>query len=1012
MLMEMSNSLSKYENRGEYLDFTSEILSTPNRTETEKKDTSNPPSSADVIDSIDSIDIDGIEEDSSKPRNDTVMENIQRYHAKTLQMKRDESLHENEAPKASPPIELISVLRRLFKPSIKESRCDSKQGQDSETEFLATLLQYISAHKVFGSGKKYDDRNVDSKLSHHCDFSNDSAIANVEAIVGNACVPNISSFDGLNGLFIAALSILTTCFMKDENESDSSDSLELNMMIHDHDHLQVLAPLSLLLQDIEVSQIYNLDQLGDLVPGKSLTESIISVVDAYEESMKLDKSVVLSTALVSEEKEDDNAIEVGQSCASSDSGASCAPLLIQRDESDSSDDSSTPSVEDEANMRIIDQSNTTNEDVIQESESYSSQDRASSFDSSSNQEFAYQNYDDDDDDTTGNNQNDAMLLTESQALNSTGLTTEISDKHNRLNNTTSSSSNAPHDIETDRNENITANIDTFTGDTDIHDLPPVNYDDIAWLKSTFERCCPQFDKSFFDADDELIFQPSTLTMFGQIPTLNAFICLVLKTVDLLHDSKLFHSAIQSQAASMSGAEDMKSADNLPLSSSIHIAITLLCILSKTRSSLFEKILSMGSSDDACKDTEESEYNLDNPASPTYCDVAKRNEHNSISEDLEEKGMIRKAAAAAKLASLRHRENERKRSYLIEALKCVSISSFLVLKALRKLFQCISLTSCPYSGCVLSNATKRIFSESLQSFTSPNHMDSFQDYSRTVSNGPHLENLFQTMSFISLFHEASTLWAESIVLVISSPNELEELLLNSLQYVDKEYLSTSDIFSRTTRMDVSWTSEEENVLKMHVLFRRLLSSDALDFLVPKPIAKDENTENVSTFFPSRFLSKLGELVLKVVANKSLNSDLILDLYRALCHRVNLSCFQWGKGILEYEDNLLQPKKSNIGGNQRIFRAKDPELIFDQTKCADSIAIESQSSTNQRANKVWGAAISSKGLEPKSGVHEWAVKLNKCEKGHIFIGVATSRVSTKTYVGGDKNGWGMIGTRALW
>ena len=905
MLMEMSNSLSKYENRGEYLDFTSNILSIPNRTETEKKDISNSPSSVDVIDSIE---IDCIEEDSSKPINETVLENIHRYHAKTLQMKRDESLHANEAPKASPPTALISVLRRVFKPSIKESRCDSEQVQDSETEFLAKFLQYISAHQVFGSGKNNDDRNVNSsKLSHHCDFSNNSAIANVEAIVGNACVPDISSFNDLNGLFIAALSILTTCFMKDENESndsDSSDSLELNMMIHDHDHLQVLAPLSLLLRDIEVSQIYNLDQLGDLVPGKSLTKSIIAVVDSYEECMKLDRSVVLSTDLISEEKEDDNAVEDGQSCASSDSGVSCAPLLIQRDQSDSSDDSSTHSVEDEANMRIIDQSNTTNEDVIQEAGSYLSQDRehSSSLDSSNNQEFAYQNYDDDV--TSENNQKDVGVLTESFAPNSAGLTTEISDEHNHLNNTTSSPSNALYNIETGRNENIITNIDTSIGDTDTHDLPPVNCDDIAWLKSTFERCCPQFDSSLFDPDNVLIFQPSTLTMFGQIPTLNAFICLILKTVELLHDSKLFGSAMQSQVASISGTDDTKSGDDLPLSSSIHIAITLLCILSKTRSSLFEKILFMESDDDNYKDTEESEYNLDNPASPTYCDVAKRNEHSSIAEDLEEKGMIRKAAAAAELASLRQRERERKRIYLTETLKCASISSFLVLKALRKLFQCLSLTSCPSSGFVLSNTAKLIFSESLKSFTSPKCIDSFQEYSRTVSNDHHLENLFQSMSFIPLFHEASTLWAESVVHVISLPNELEELLLDSLQYVDKDNLSTSDIFSRTSRMDVSWTSEDENVLKMRVLFRRLLSSDALDFLVPKPIAKDENTENVSAFFPSLFLSRLGELVFKVVTNNGLNSDSVLDLYRALCHRVNLSCFQWGKGILEYDDNLLQ------------------------------------------------------------------------------------------------------------
>lgn len=51
-------------------------------------------------------------------------------------------------------------------------------------------------------------------------------------------------------------------------------------------------------------------------------------------------------------------------------------------------------------------------------------------------------------------------------------------------------------------------------------------------------------------------------------------------------------------------------------------------------------------------------------------------------------------------------------------------------------------------------------------------------------------------------------------------------------------------------------------------------------------------------------------------------------------------------------------------------------------------------------------------PKTGIHRFAVKLDKCERGHIFIGVGTGRMNTKTYVGGDKNGWGFIGTQALW
>lgn len=54
----------------------------------------------------------------------------------------------------------------------------------------------------------------------------------------------------------------------------------------------------------------------------------------------------------------------------------------------------------------------------------------------------------------------------------------------------------------------------------------------------------------------------------------------------------------------------------------------------------------------------------------------------------------------------------------------------------------------------------------------------------------------------------------------------------------------------------------------------------------------------------------------------------------------------------------------------------------------------------------------GFAPRTSVHCWAVSLDRCKKGHVFLGVATARAGTRTYVGGDRYGWGVIGTRALW
>ena len=96
-----------------------------------------------------------------------------------------------------------------------------------------------------------------------------------------------------------------------------------------------------------------------------------------------------------------------------------------------------------------------------------------------------------------------------------------------------------------------------------------------------------------------------------------------------------------------------------------------------------------------------------------------------------------------------------------------------------------------------------------------------------------------------------------------------------------------------------------------------------------------------------------------------------------------------------------------------------LDFDAQKCADSIAIVANGPgnpngivANQRANKVWGTVLGTHAYHPKTGIHRYAVRLDKCERGHVFVGVATSQASVKTYVGGDKHGWGVIGTQALW
>ncbi|KAF0693119.1 Aste57867_15865 [Aphanomyces stellatus] len=90
-----------------------------------------------------------------------------------------------------------------------------------------------------------------------------------------------------------------------------------------------------------------------------------------------------------------------------------------------------------------------------------------------------------------------------------------------------------------------------------------------------------------------------------------------------------------------------------------------------------------------------------------------------------------------------------------------------------------------------------------------------------------------------------------------------------------------------------------------------------------------------------------------------------------------------------------------------------LEFDPSRCADTLTlVENNQSAKQHTAKQWGMVISTYGCAPNTGLHEWAVRLDRCEKGHVFLGVCTREASVSTYVGGDRQGWGLIGTRALW
>jgi hypothetical protein len=106
---------------------------------------------------------------------------------------------------------------------------------------------------------------------------------------------------------------------------------------------------------------------------------------------------------------------------------------------------------------------------------------------------------------------------------------------------------------------------------------------------------------------------------------------------------------------------------------------------------------------------------------------------------------------------------------------------------------------------------------------------------------------------------------------------------------------------------------------------------------------------------------------------------------------------------------------------VFSARIPVLCFDGSRCAETLTVAPDGrSVMQSTDKVWGTAlgaqlvsnIRSAATAGSPRIHAWDVKLDVCDKGHVFIGVATINVATPAYLGADRHGWGLIGTKALW
>ena len=424
-----------------------------------------------------------------------------------------------------------------------------------------------------------------------------------------------------------------------------------------------------------------------------------------------------------------------------------------------------------------------------------------------------------------------------------------------------------------------------------------------------------------------------------------------------------------------------------------------------------------------------------------------------SESLEAKGMMRKAAAAAYDAAELLKLLRRRTDAWKHNVRLYSHCAIYALRSLRKFLQSMvrerlsSLQQEPtqspaatidFSEFIPSLVGSKL-SMSLASLWSVNAYNSFA--SMLNGDGAEINSVFLSLP---LYREAMTTWGECVPLVYPSVSAQVEVLRGLISECSSKPgsdVNTANVRNLDSLVNMPTAECEPLIHRLQMLCKRLRVTDLLDNLVPSPAcyvpkaddpdsshSSPEGTVSSSNIRDPFRASAITSLIGTAAKDSVGGRGELQKLFLALCHRFHARVLLWG-GLFECTENDVDDVAGAAAtpmsaGTDLVRIAANPsnQFLFDSTKCSDSIAILSNagestagtngSSVHQRASKVWGTVLSTHQFSPKTGVHKWAVRLDKCERGHVFVGVATAQASMRTYVGGDKYGWGMIGTQALW
>jgi hypothetical protein len=426
-----------------------------------------------------------------------------------------------------------------------------------------------------------------------------------------------------------------------------------------------------------------------------------------------------------------------------------------------------------------------------------------------------------------------------------------------------------------------------------------------------------------------------------------------------------------------------------------------------------------------------------------------------SESLENKGMMRKAAAAAHEATAMIQSLRKRTDCWKNEVSIISGCVLCSLKILRQFLQSMvrrqfflneQSSTEEQTGFSLLDAHAYLplsvnskLAQELASLMSVATQSSFL----AMIGGDEIETerLFRSLS---IYKESVCVWSECIPLFYPSASARLGLLTSSVAGCSDFAMSFQSPACMENVSAFPSSDLETQFYKLNVLCRRLRVGDVLDGFVSRPfhfVAAMESCESNVQMSPLNVVKRAEDPCTASSLISSLGSALeslcgvrseLEGFYLALCNRCQARTLLLDGFFAATEtesDNRpvlsATVKTLSTGDTVRVATSPSPALQFDVTKCADSIAVfsgfgdESRgeattgvSSVHQRASKVWGTVVSTQQYSPKTGVHRWAIRLDKCERGHVFIGVATAQATMKTYVGGDKYGWGMIGTQALW